>query len=71
MDKELEITIADISRKTGIPVTQIACCPTAGKDLVADGRGTVFFDDDDPEKRPLAVLLRERIGEPASVSQQP
>ncbi len=70
MDRELEETIQRISGEAGIPVDQIAYCPTAGKDGVADNRGTVFFDDDDPKKRPLAVLLREKTGELANVGQQ-
>lgn len=70
-EEVLQIAMERISRETGIPVTRIACCPTAGKDGVPDRRGIVVFDDDDPEKRPLVILPRERIGEPASVSKQP
>ena len=70
MDRELEETKQRISGEAGIPVDQIASCPTAGEDGVANGFGIILFDADDPRKRPLAILLRERIGEPASVSKQ-
>lgn len=70
-EKELDEAMRRISEETGIPVTRIACCPTADEHGVADGKGVVFFDDDHPEKRSLTILPRERIGEPASVIQQP
>ncbi len=72
MAKEIDLTqvMADISREMGIPVSRIASCPTADESGVSDGLGTVFFDDDDPQKRPLAVILREGIGETASANTQ-
>lgn len=67
----LEEHIKRVSRLSGLTVDQLASCPTFDETGVADRRGIVIFNDDDPNKQTIAVVLRESIGEPASVSKQP
>lgn len=59
-----------VTRRDGLPPGQIATCPTADRQGIADGRGVLLLDTDN-RRQPLAILLRERIGEPAGVSKQP
>lgn len=67
----LEDHIKRVSESFGLRIDQLACCPTSDATGVADRRGVVIFNDDDPRKLTIAIVLSESIGEPASVNQQP